>query len=416
MVRLFAPASPGTGRISGSRDEMDVSGGLRAEKCPLPGCRAARQAGPVAASVQPPSAGAVLSNWQVFQCLCQIIAGHEVAVAAERVSAAGSWSTLYAYAREQKCTSTLAARLDRSHGAMALVPEQPGRALREMYRMTIVRNLGIYSQAVKLARILNRGGIEPLFFKGTAILLTGDPANIGCREQQDIDLLVAPGDVEGACSLLLEGGYSFTAHGRRVRSHRDYALALKDSRYHHHLPPLIHAEGGVSVELHRHHLAREFQREEELAKLLGTSLPQQVRGARFRVPSAEQGIVLCVLGNFLHDGYAGRYAFPLRAAFDILQILRRQPTGSAPLDLESAAGRWMPEFIQFWGLFGPLLQVRWSPGGLATGTRRLRLLQARYDSLLLGRLLDFQGRCRSVATQLRHNPGKLLAFLERIRD
>jgi hypothetical protein len=109
-------------------------------------------------------------------------------------------------------------------------------ALADMHRDNAARNERIRAQVLAAIGLLNAAGIEPAALKGTRILLVGDPDLRSLRCLRDIDLVIAPGDWQGACAALRAGGY-------RDRGVAPHALSFTP------------AGEGVEIDLHRRPLS-----------------------------------------------------------------------------------------------------------------------------------------------------------------
>ena len=116
------------------------------------------------------------------------------------------------------------------------VSQQAQRTLRSALRNT--------SEALRLQRIMEQAGIQPVFLKGSALAVRAY-GSIGVRDSIDIDMVVPPGAVAHAWSLLEQAGYVMTAPARRLSPGvlRAYQKSAKDSAHR-------HPQRKVKVELH----------------------------------------------------------------------------------------------------------------------------------------------------------------------
>lgn len=143
--------------------------------------------------------------------------------------------------------------------------------------------------------------------KGCAYLLVAAP-NAAGRMFADIDMLVPESRLRDVETCLLQ-------HGWRTKE-----LTTYDDRYYrdwtHELPPLIHAERGVEVDLH-HSLLMRTARLKPRSELLFDSA-RDVRGSRFKVLAP----VDMVLHAIVHLFYGGDIGDALRELVDIDELLR----------------------------------------------------------------------------------------------
>lgn len=122
----------------------------------------------------------------------------------------------------------------------ALSPEHPGRAaLRSDYLAALSRHQRIKAELLPLLRAWNEAGIEPLLFKGFHLAEWVYPVP-GARFHGDVDVLVAPGQVQAASAVAQRLGWAEehnTAEAGQPYFHNAYAL---------------HGPGGAaSVDVHR---------------------------------------------------------------------------------------------------------------------------------------------------------------------
>ncbi|MFA6115994.1 MAG: nucleotidyltransferase family protein [Sphingomonas sp.] len=125
------------------------------------------------------------------------------------------------------------------HAGLAVPPGIAERAQRTM--TSALRNTG---EALRLQVLLEKVGIEPLFLKGSALAVRAY-GSIAVRDSVDIDMVVSPGDVARAWTVLDEAGYEMTAPSRPLPpgALRTYQAISKDSAHH-------HRQRKVRIELH----------------------------------------------------------------------------------------------------------------------------------------------------------------------
>jgi hypothetical protein len=110
---------------------------------------------------------------------------------------------------------------------------------------TLVReSLIMAAEAVRLQDLLDKAGLEALFFKGTSLALLAY-GNLGLRSSKDIDLLVSPRALPPATALIASLGY------RRFDPPPD----ISDAQLRLLMPlrrdlGFVHEETGLQIELH----------------------------------------------------------------------------------------------------------------------------------------------------------------------
>jgi hypothetical protein len=356
------------------------------------------------------------SNWTLFKYLCRIIGGQDCDALVE-ASQAGLLSKLLDIAAGEDLLPTLATRIEEQPDIELALDEPERQLLRQALQDNTRRNMQTLMQALKLARTLNSAGITPTFLKGTAQLLTVNEARLGFRKQMDIDLVVAPEELKDACAALLEAGYGFYSESGDANSEHvvfhDVTRALQESAAHHHVTPLVIDGYANCVEVHRHFLARRFQRDIPLEGLLSTARLHESHGAAFRVPSAQYQIILIVLGKMVRDGHLARRSFPIREACDYIQLLESE---AGEVDWSLVAQHCGKNFTVFSQLVNELMAYRNENGIKITCDigRRLKLMEQRYNSGAVAKLLDANARTQYLAKEMIYSPTKLTAYLKRL--
>jgi hypothetical protein len=319
-------------------------------------------------------------------------------------------------ARQQDVLPALAVRCSEQVPDNPALDSAEGEQLRQAFRDNTFRNMQICAQAIKLARQLNRVDITPLFLKGTALLLPGHQRPPGFRKQVDIDLIVQPAELEQATAVLLADGYRFYHHHDQFATLtpalRDHRTALAASGAHHHLPPFSKNGYAATVELHRHHLPKRFQRSNPLAPLFTTAVQGESHGAKFLTPAVEHQLIHLLLGKLVNDSFLARRLFPLREGCDYICLLENTRGKVDRRIIEQHCGTILPLFD---GLATELMACQ--PAATHQPNRavsaRLHTMRRRYNSTLMGSLLDTYARALHLAVSLRHNPAQLPAYLQR---
>ncbi len=115
--------------------------------------------------------------------------------------------------------------------------------LHEIYRLNKERNEAILTQAQHISKLLQEEGIEFVFLKGTALLISDYYSDIGSRMVGDVDLLVNEQDQEKTDALFRKAGYVNNIEKSSIGK-----LDLTDDR---HLRRLVHSDYIGAVEIHK---------------------------------------------------------------------------------------------------------------------------------------------------------------------
>lgn len=356
------------------------------------------------------------SNWTLFKSLCRVIGGrddHALARACEdRIL-----PQLVQMADHQDLLPALGMRVDEQPDIKRGLPEPESQLLQQALRDNTRRNMQTVMQALKLARSLNNSGITPTFLKGTAQLLTVNEARLGFRKQLDIDLVVAPEELKAACRVLLDAGYGFYREATNARSlpgvFHDMKEAFRTSAAHHHLPPMVIDGYANCVELHRHFLPRRFQRRNPLGALLATAHRHECHGAAFTVPSTEYQVIHMVLGKLANDGYLARRDFSIREGCDYIALL---DSVGGKIDRGFVAQHCGKDYAIFSQLVAELMGYTCGEtiGSANHIKRRLQLMEKRYNTGGVAKLLDAQARAIHLGHEMLYSPAKLPAYLRRL--
>ena len=357
-------------------------------------------------------------KWTLFRALCRVLGDQDRHILQEIV-AAGQFPSLVELAQQQEVLPAMAVRCGEYIPKHQILSSGEGELLKKALRDNTVRNMQISAQALKMAALLNKAGIAPLFLKGTVQLLDPKTTNLGFRKQVDIDLLVKPEQLETASNLLLADGYEFYDFANSAHSGPillpDPAEAIRGSAAHHHLPPLLKKTYATTVELHRHFLPKRFQRKIPLEPMFSTAISMKRNEVRFLFPSTEYQIVHLILGKFVHDGHITRRTFPLREACDYISLMENN---KGHIDYTLVAKHCQNEHDLFSQLLAELMD--YPPETNRTASRaldkRIQTMQRRYDYRTLGKLWDSYARALHLSHSLAHSPAKLPAYLSRLRS
>jgi hypothetical protein len=122
-----------------------------------------------------------------------------------------------------------------------------------------------------------------------------------------------------------------------------------------------------------------------------------------------------VLGEFIHDGYAARFEFPVRAGQDYLSILNKHRASLKEIASLLTGNTYQKKLKLFEQLATELMalpaQMRLFPP--VSINQRLQIMEKRYESTTLATALDMQARWRYLGLSLWHDRGKLPGYLKR---
>lgn len=151
------------------------------------------------------------------------------------------WEVILHVSSGQRVAGALCGALERG-GGLCQVPETYREALELIRTLGRERNAEVLTQTQQIAAALNADGISFALLKGTAHVASGLYPDPGERLLGDIDLLVAPEQLEAAVESLCGVGYAV----------QDPELLHADgeARGDVHYPPLAHAQWPLVVEVH----------------------------------------------------------------------------------------------------------------------------------------------------------------------
>jgi len=119
----------------------------------------------------------------------------------------------------------------------------------KLTQLNRVRNLAILKQTKAIQSLLNQQGIEPVFLKGTALLLENLYQDIGERMVGDIDFLVSEDQIVPAATFLKVLGYQSKG-----------AFIAQEQSQSKHYPRLTHPNEIAALEIHWAVVAKPFHK------------------------------------------------------------------------------------------------------------------------------------------------------------
>ncbi|MEI9852593.1 MAG: nucleotidyltransferase family protein [Sphingomonas sp.] len=172
-------------------------------------------------------------------------AARDAAVRAAAAVPGLDWDRVRAVTRRQRVWGLVA---DALAAARIAAPADFAAALNARAQAIAQSNLVAAAETRRLGERLDGAGIDWICFKGMPLAIEAY-GTLAVKMANDIDLLIAPGDVAAACALLREAGYSRFSPGAEVRDDDVPAWMrhCKESGWHH--------EKGLIVELHARAMA-----------------------------------------------------------------------------------------------------------------------------------------------------------------
>ena len=154
-----------------------------------------------------------------------------------------SWELLLATANQQECTPLWYFRL-KQHDLLHYLPADLVDYLRQISNANSARNAKIQDEIIRIGTLFEERDIELLLLKGAATLFDDLYGSSAARMMRDVDLLLPDEKADEARQVLLGNGYveerdeRLSIHGLQVESR------------HPHLPPLMHPDRKIPIELH----------------------------------------------------------------------------------------------------------------------------------------------------------------------
>ncbi|HEY2805824.1 MAG TPA: nucleotidyltransferase family protein [Gemmatimonadales bacterium] len=181
--------------------------------------------------------------------------------------------------------------------AEAATPDAFIGPLRRHVNGATARNMLVDAEAAVVVKLLAKEGISVILLKGLARRAAGPLLPCGdARSTTDVDVLVAPGEVDRAWQYLVDNGYRIAT----------------DARSPHHAPPLIGA-GGVGVELHKS-LSHRMNPDEAWRRATDDARDIDWNGIKVRIPAPTELLWHGLSHALQHDTRAWRLRFFLDAA------------------------------------------------------------------------------------------------------
>lgn len=157
---------------------------------------------------------------------------------------AEAWRTVLAMVRQHRLGGLLHWQLEHRHSALP-VPDEVREEVREAWRHSTRRVLGMQYELVTLGKLLDAAGIAWIALKGPFLAYHAYP-EAALRPMRDLDILVPANRLVDAWNVVVGAGAKPAAagDGEQRLNH-----ALRTNK--HHLPALATPSGFSNLELHR---------------------------------------------------------------------------------------------------------------------------------------------------------------------
>ena len=251
-----------------------------------------------------------LNRWRALLQICGWLAPQPQALAPAEGEPV--WSDIVAVASEHLVTPALSRPL----AGILAAPAEAQQYFDIVRGLNAVRNETICEVLEIVLRALNRIDVQPVLLKGAAMLASGlyrDPAE---RIIGDIDLLIPASRLAAAASALRQNGFA----PENTMGEKRW---IAPSSHERHLAPLLHADTGAGVELHRELFGKRYQALLPAAEMLAGSVMQQWRGADIRMPAPTHLVMHNIVHDQLHHGAPGARRFHLRSARELVLLASR---------------------------------------------------------------------------------------------
>lgn len=187
--------------------------------------------------------------------------------------------------------------------ALYLLPEDLQAFLVEIHEINFNRNVALLDQVRSISETLTKNNINHCFIKGTAILMLLEDDH-GQRMVGDIDILIAPKQLNHANGLLLKSGY-----------HIGQGFNYQPNGFR-HLDRLIHRDYIAAVELHSSILNKKN------AHLLNTNgiLKESTELYGIRIPTKFHIFLNSLYGFQINDHGYYLNLLPLKSIYDSILL------------------------------------------------------------------------------------------------
>ena len=179
-------------------------------------------------------------EFQVLLSACRVFLGtEEPARLEERLAQGPDWDRLLALANRHGVMPLLYRSI--SQNCPQAVPQEWLRRLMLQYMQNAARNMKMTGELLRILDALKEAGIKTVPLKGP-VLAQQVYGDVALRQFSDLDIMVAPVDVEKALGIIQARGYK-CEHDLSSSKRR----SLQKTVHHHHL---LNQKSGIVVELH----------------------------------------------------------------------------------------------------------------------------------------------------------------------
>jgi len=291
---------------------------------------------------------------------------------------ASEWDLLVRQARRADLLATLAVRLAES-GLLQRVPEAPRAHLESARRVAGKQSLDVYHEVRCIVRALSPMWIPVVLLKGAAYVRTGSSAAAG-RMLGDIDILVPRTVIDEVERHLDDAGWvGFKSDPYDQRYFRVWM---------HEIPPLVHDERGVTLDVHHTILPPTARLKPDAAKLLAAARTVDTDGVVHVLGDLDM-----VLHSATHLFHEGEFEHGLRDLLDLDRLLREAAERDAgfwpallrravEMDLTAPLAYALRYAHAVWETPVPVTVLRRSGEQAGLGTARLALMDFLYGRAL----------------------------------
>lgn len=193
------------------------------------------------------------------------------------------------------------------------------------------RNASILEQCSHLDKILRENGIEPIFLKGTGLILQQMYQNSAERMIGDIDILVSPTQIESAAEVLKQHGYA---------NFNDSTLRLPNTEKNRHLERFIHPNKIAAIEVHRFILRNQDMGLYRYSRLEKDSI--NFNSKKFL--GLQDQLIYAVTSKQINDYGRSYLNFDFRSIYDSLKLTER---GVCIPDQQQKLGSLVTDYLCF---------------------------------------------------------------------
>lgn len=216
------------------------------------------------------------------------------------------WRRIEFTAKDQGIRALLYSRL-RSLGLTRVIPSGIAQGFREAYITSTGKNINFLAELGKIVDEFHAANIPLIVLKGCD-LVQRVYSDIGCREMNDLDVLVPKEKIVPAAEILLGMGFHFI-NGKKLEDISIY--------YHNHLPGLV--KNGVLLEVHWSIAYNNVSDGLQMTDLWNTAIPFDGVNHNQLFLSPEYLLLHQCYHNAIHHDFS----FGIRPYSDIHEIIRK---------------------------------------------------------------------------------------------